>query len=235
MDFNAALFDLDGTLLDTLGDLADACNYALRTLHYPEHPESAYRHFVGNGVRMLCLRILPEKLQSDSLALEELLHIYNERYRSHLFDRTRPYPGIPELLTSLRNENIPLAIVSNKPDPFTRSIADQFFLGLFNEVAGQQGTLTKPDPTGVNQILSRLGIPPEKALYVGDSGVDMQTARNSHTHGCGVTWGFRDESELRANGAEFIVHTPQELWQLLQNRTGFIATQKPTQRKDRDL
>ena len=206
----AVLFDLDGTLLNTLGDLADAANWALVQLGFPTHPEDAYRFFVGNGVRELCRRMLPSPHQTPETAAKALA-LFDTRYQSHMFDRTAPYPGIPELLEDLAAHAIPMGIISNKPDPFVRSIAERFFPGRFQSVSGPLENRLKPDPSGVLRVLKELSVPPEQALYAGDSGVDMETACRGGLHGCGVLWGFRGEQELRANGAEFLAAAPADL------------------------
>ncbi len=214
MKINTVIFDLDGTLLDTLGDLADATNWALNQLGYPAHPTEPYRYFVGNGARVLCQRALPEDAR-DEKTVERLRSLFDLRYRGHLFDRTVPYEGIPQLLDELKQEGFHLGVVSNKPDPFVQTIVGRYFPGIFEGVSGQQGKLTKPDPTGVNRLLALFGVSPDETLYVGDSCVDIQTAKNALTHSCGAAWGFRGEEELQREGAELIAHIPEEIHQFL--------------------
>lgn len=214
MAIKAVLFDLDGTLLNTLSDLADAGNRTLSEMQLPTYPENAYRRFVGDGVRMLCIRMLPEQLRDD-IHVAQARALFDVSYQAHMFDRTAPYDGIPALLSGLRKKGLKLGIVSNKPDGFVQSIAERYFPGSFDAVAGQQGVLVKPDPTGVNLVLRRFGVSPEEALYVGDSSVDIQTAKNAGTHSCGVTWGFRGERELRENGAEYLAFTPTDVEDVL--------------------
>lgn len=210
----AVLFDLDGTLLDTLEDLANSCNHALRELGLPTHPVKAYRRFVGNGARVLIERILPrEALDDETIAKARAL--FDEHYHLHQFDRTQPYPGIPELLRALKENGLLLGVVSNKPDEFVQLIAAHYFPGVLDAVAGQQGKLTKPDPTGVNKVMSTLGVTPEETLYVGDSGVDIETAHNAHTLDCGVNWGFRGAEELTRFGASHLADRPEDILKLL--------------------
>lgn len=211
----AVLFDLDGTLLNTLADLANAGNYALEQLGLPTHPIEAYRYFVGNGARKLCERMLPEEKRTKGF-MEDAYRHFDQRYQAHMFDCTAPYPGIPELLSALKEKKLRLGVLSNKPDAFVQEIVERFFPGIFEAAAGQQGSRIKPDPAGINQILQQFGVPPEECLYVGDSGVDIQTAQNAHTHSCGVIWGFRGEPELREAGAEALAFSPSDILSLLE-------------------
>lgn len=218
MAVKAILFDLDGTLLNTLDDLANAGNYALEQLGLPTHPIEAYRYFVGNGARKLCERMLPEEKRTKT-ALEAAYHLFDQRYQTHMFDCTAPYPGIPELLSALKERKLRLGVLSNKPDAFVQEIVERFFPGIFEAVAGQQGSRIKPDPAGVNHILQQFGVPPEECLYIGDSAVDIQTAQNAYTHSCGVLWGFRDEAELQKAGAETLAACPADILTRLENET----------------
>lgn len=210
MACKAVIFDLDGTLLDTLADLANASNRALERLGYPTHPVEAYRMFVGDGARKLCERMLPAQARTDG-EIEQARRLFDLEYQGHLFDCTRPYPGIEELLDALQGQGILLGVVSNKPDAFVQAIVRRYFPNRFPAVAGQQGGRVKPDPSGVNEVLRRFSLSPEQTLYVGDSGVDMQTAKNARTHSCGVSWGFRGREELEQAGAEFVIDHPLEL------------------------
>lgn len=216
MRIRSVIFDLDGTLLNTLDDLADACNRALARMGHPLHPTDAYRHFIGNGARMLCTRMLPEEVQSEEA--ERAHALFDEEYRDHMFDKTAPYPGIPALLEELVRRELLLGVVSNKPDIFVQSIVERYFPGVFRAVSGPRDGHAKPDPAGVLSVLERFGVPPEEALYVGDSDVDMLTARNAGVHSCGVLWGFRDRAELSAAGAEHLIREPGELLALLERK-----------------
>ncbi len=216
MSIKAVIFDLDGTLLNTLADLADASNWALAEMGLPTHPEDAYRHFVGDGAAMLCLRMLPAD-RRDEASLRQARALFDRRYQAHMFDRTVPYAGIPALLDALsgggklpRGGKLSLGVVSNKPDVFVQAITARYFPGRFAAVSGQQGA-AKPDPAGVLRCLDAFGVPPKEALYVGDGAVDIQTAKNAGTHSCGAVWGFRGEQELRESGAETLAYTPADV------------------------
>lgn len=213
---NAVLFDLDGTLVDSVCDMADSANFALAESGYPVHPEDAYRYFVGDGVDKLIERILPENKRSG----EERANLkarYVRRYETHALNRTKPYPGIVPLLGQLHGRRIKLAVVSNKPDEQVKHIVSHLFApGTFDIAAGGgQGFPLKPDPALANHVLTTLGIPPQEALFVGDTGVDMQTAQNARCRAVGVTWGFRPRAELTENGADEIVDKPGEILNLL--------------------
>ena len=218
----AVIFDLDGTLLNTIQDLANACNWALGQMGLPQHTVEEYKRFVGDGRRNLILRMLPPEQSADPQAVERASSLFDEHYAAHLQDTTAPYPGIPQLLAHLREKGLLLGVVSNKPHEFTEKIVEQYFPGVFHKVAGQQGTLVKPDPAGVNRLLAVFGVQPAETLYIGDSGVDMQTAQNAKTQSCGVTWGFRDKAELRAAGAQLVAAHPEEIAALVDshNRAG---------------
>lgn len=211
----AAIFDLDGTLLDTLGDLADAVNAALRANAYPEHPEQAICRFIGDGAEMLIQRAMPQRAGEDSASRARCLESFQQIYGEGFARRTQPYAGIPELLAKLRTKQVPLGILSNKPHAFTLQCSDTFFgsIGeLFQVVLGQrEGIAQKPDPTGAIEVATALGISPGSCLYVGDSGIDMRTARAAGMVPIGVSWGFRSEDELHRAGAVVVIHTPAEL------------------------
>ena len=213
-DFRAVLFDLDGTLADSLADLANATNWALTQLDCPTHPLESYRYFVGDGAHELCARALPAYKQK---LVDGALRRMREHYDTHCFDLTRLYPGIPELISALAERRYQLAVLSNKPDDFTkRMIAHYFNPSPFTVVRGQLPNVPlKPDPTAALQISQELGIPPAQWLYLGDTNTDMQTARAAGMHPVGVLWGFRDREELVESGAEHIVGKPQEVLALL--------------------
>ena len=211
----AVIFDLDGTLLNTIDDLATSTNYALERNGYPTHELSVYPYYVGNGVAKLLERALPEQARTpENVAL--LRRDFVAYYDRHNTDMTRPYPGIPELLATLRQREIVLAVASNKYHEATLRLIDHYFPGMFRIVMGQrEGVPPKPDPTVVYDILSATGISKNDTLYVGDSGVDMATAANSGLHSVGVTWGFRPKSELQQFGAMYMIDSPAELLGLL--------------------
>lgn len=209
----AVLFDLDGTLADTLADLANAVNWALAQLGCPTHPVDSYRLKVGDGARQLCERALPADRQD---LIEETLRLMRNRYSEHCFELSRLYKGIPELIAALA-ERYQLAVLSNKPDHFTkRMIAHYFNPSPFSVVRGQLPDVPlKPDPTAALQIARELVVPPAQWLYLGDTNTDMRTARAAGMHPVGVLWGFRDREELVESGAEHIVAKPEEVLKLL--------------------
>ena len=206
------IFDLDGTLLNTIDDLAMSTNHALRLFGYPEHSLAEYRFFVGNGITTLIERALPEEARQKNL-IYQLRKAFIAYYQLHKTDLTQPYPGIPELLSHLSAKGIQLAVASNKYHQGTVELIRHYFgTDLFKVVLGQRGHIpAKPDPAIVYEILHLTGITPADALYIGDSGVDMQTARRSGITSIGVSWGFRPRQELTENGACHIVDRPEEI------------------------
>ena len=191
------IFDLDGTLLNTIADLAASTNQALRHFCYPEHPTEAYRFFVGNGINKLFERALPESERTEENVLRirsKFIPYYNE----HNADFSTPYPDIPEVLHILQEHGLMLAVASNKYQLATEKLIAHYFPTIrFVKVLGQrEGIPVKPDPTIVNDILKIAHVSKEEVLYVGDSGVDMQTAINAGVDAVGVTWGFRPRTEL---------------------------------------
>ncbi len=208
------IFDLDGTLLNTIYDLGEACNYALRKLGYAQHPIPAYNYMVGNGVRKLMERAQPD---ADREVIDELLKHFKEYYGEHCTVDTKPYNGIPELLHELKDRNINMAVASNKYQAAVTKIIDYFFPDIpFVAVKGQvEGRPTKPDPSIIFNILSEQPTPKAQVLYVGDSGVDMETARRACVESVGVTWGFRPVTELREYHADNIISSPEEILNLL--------------------
>jgi len=214
MNIRAVLFDLDGTLADSLADLASATNRALRQLGCPTHSVDSYRYRVGDGARELCARALPADKQQLQ---DEVLRRMRQYYNRHCFDQTKLYTGIPELVSALAERRLHLAVLSNKPDPFTkRMVAHYFQPSPFAIVRGQLPNVPlKPDPTAALQIAQELNTPPAHWLYLGDTNTDMRTARDAGMHPIGVLWGFRDRDELTASGAEHIVAKPEDVLALL--------------------
>ncbi len=212
--FRAVLFDLDGTLVDSLADLANATNHALVTLGCPTHPRAAYRYLVGDGARTLCQRALPADKQD---LLGDALKLMRAHYDAHRYDETRPYPGVRELVAALGKRGYKMAVLSNKPDYFTQEVVAHYFPKIiFDAVRGQVAQIPlKPNPTGALLIAQELGIPAAQWLYLGDTNTDMRTARAAGMHAVGVLWGFRDRAELEENGAETIISTPGELLRLV--------------------
>lgn len=209
-----AIFDLDGTLVNTITDLGNACNYALRTLGYSEHTISSYNYMVGNGVRKLIERAEPD---ADQETLAKLLSLFREYYDAHLTDKTTPYPGIPELLRALTEKGVAIAVASNKYQSAVSRIVPYFFPDIpFVSIKGQTDSIpTKPDPSIVFSILSQYPTPKSEVLYIGDSAVDMETARRACVESVGVSWGFRPVSELRGAYADNIVTSPEEILNLI--------------------
>ena len=191
------LFDLDGTLLNTIDDLADAANWVCTQHGWPTFPVETYKHFVGNGIPKLVERFSPAEARTPE-RLAATLAEFSARYDAHKEDKTAPYPGIPELLEQLQEKGMILAVASNKYQSATVKLISHYFPNIrFTAVFGQrEGVNVKPDPTVVHDILDITRISREDVLYVGDSGVDMQTAANAGVTACGVTWGFRPRTEL---------------------------------------
>lgn len=206
------IFDLDGTLLDTIADLAAATNHALQCCGWPVHPTEAYRYFVGNGIDKLFERALPEDERSTE-NIRKMRSLFLPYYTIHNADLSRPYPGIPELLSSLQQQGALLAVASNKYQEATQKLIGQFFPSIcFTAVFGQrEGVPTKPDPSVVFEIMNRAGATPEETTYIGDSSVDMQTGHNAGVTTVGVSWGFRPRTELEAYAPHFIADTTGEL------------------------
>jgi phosphoglycolate phosphatase len=211
--YHAALFDLDGTLADTLVDVADAVNSVLSSEGLPIHPADAYRTMVGNGFSLLMRRALPPGFASEGGEFERLLSKSVERYREGCLVSTAPYPGINKMLDILAAAGIPTAVLSNKPHSITLSIVGALFPNHhFATVYGERpGVPTKPDPHAALDIASLSNIAPSCWLYLGDSGVDMATARAAGMTPVGALWGFRDKAELLAMGASLLVTKPSEV------------------------
>ena len=214
MPCQTAIFDLDGTLLDTLEDLYRAVNIALDTHSLPLRTRDEVRSFVGDGVEMLIRRALPAGSDEETVSL--VLSVFKTTYAAICRDNTKPYDGIIPLLTSLRERGIRVAVVSNKFDAATKALCAEYFGELVEVAIGERaGIRKKPAPDTVLEALAALGVSAEGAVYVGDSDVDIQTARNSAMPCISVTWGLRDEDFLLASGATTPVHTPAELLDLL--------------------
>ena len=206
------IIDLDGTLLNTIADLGAATNYALRVSGYPEHNIASYPMLVGNGVTRLIERALPEDERSPE-KVAELRAKFREYYDQHLADATQPYPGIHGMLRELTDMDVKLAVASNKYHEAVETLIARFFPDIpWSAVEGnKEGVPVKPDPSIVFDILGKVPTRKTKVLYVGDSGVDMETARRACVDSCGVTWGFRPLKELRDNHADNIVDDPAEI------------------------
>ncbi len=216
MRFDAVLFDLDGTLLDTLEDIADSTNAALRAQGFPEHPLAAYRYFIGDGVENLVRRALPpERLEAATLARSA--ELMRREYSARWADKTRPFPGVPELLDALTARGLPMAVLSNKPDDFTRLCVQRLLpRWRFEVVLGADaGMPKKPDPAAALQIAAQWNLSPSRIVYLGDTNTDMQTAVAAGMYAVGALWGFRTAAELTASGAQVLLEKPMELLRVL--------------------
>lgn len=209
----AVIFDLDGTLLNTLDDLADSTNYALSRFGYPTRTIDEVRQFVGNGVAKLIERAIPEGKNNPNF--EKCLAIFKENYAQNMYNKTAPYNGIIEMLSNLKSKGIKIAVVSNKFDLAVKELCKKYFEGVIDFAAGEneaQGIKKKPAPDTVISVLNEFNFDSEDAVYVGDSDVDIMTAKNSKMPCISVTWGFRDEKFLLENGATILINAPSEIY-----------------------
>lgn len=210
------IFDLDGTLLDTIEDLANSVNHALKEFNFPTHPIEAYRFFVGNGVNKLLERALPEdKRNADFISMVK--HEFIKHYFVHAEEFTKPYPGVADLISKLAAEEYQLAVASNKVHDATVQLVKRYFPAIhFTAVFGQRdGFPAKPNPGILEEIISIAGVDKSEVLYVGDSGVDVATAINAKVAFTGVLWGFRPQKELEELGAVSFVESAEELYRLI--------------------
>ncbi|MFC1958597.1 HAD family hydrolase [Chloroflexota bacterium] len=212
MKYKAVIFDLDGTLLDTLQDIADSANQALSHLGFPTHELEAYKYFIGDGREVLAIRALPEH-HRDATTVSKLVVRINEEYSKRWAGNTFPYPGIMNLLDYLTVNNIRMAVLSNKAHDLTEMmVSNILFQWHFDTVVGASAiTPKKPDPTAALQIAKRLGVYPYEVIYLGDSDVDMETANKAGMHAIGVLWGFRSAEELLSGGAKSLIEHPNDL------------------------
>ncbi|MEE9120658.1 MAG: HAD family hydrolase [Syntrophobacteria bacterium] len=216
MKFEAVLFDLDGTLLDTIEDLTDSMNEALKCLGFPVHDSEACKMFVGDGVEKFALRALP-KNRRDEVTVARCVTGMREVYSKRWAQKTRPYDGIPELLDNLTRREIKLAVLSNKPHDSTQEMVTKLLSKWrFDPVVGARPSVPrKPDPTLALHIAQQLQVAPENFLYLGDTGTDMRTARGAGMFPVGALWGYRTAKELKSTGADVLVAHPSEVLQLL--------------------
>ena len=212
-----AIFDLDGTLLNTITDLAKASNYALESLGFATHPIQAYAYMVGNGVRNLMAKAHPD---ADDETIDALLLRFKEYYDEHCVENTKPYPGIPELLVSLQERGVALAVASNKYQEATDKIISHCFPDIkFVGVEGQiEGRQRKPDPSILFSILGKYPTPKSEVIYIGDSSIDIETAKRACVESIGVSWGFRSAAELRRANPDYIVDHPSEILDRLNDK-----------------
>ena len=209
--YSTVIFDLDGTLLNTLEDLTNATNQALRECGYPEHTMEDVKGFVGNGIGMLIRRALPPECDADPEAYEMTLQAFKRYYFLHNNDTTAPYPGIPVLIDALQEKGLKLAVVSNKNDPNVKALCQYYFPSIPLAVGEREGIRRKPEPDTVLHVMKEFGSAKCHTLYVGDSDVDVQTARNAGVDCAAVLWGFRSEEHLKNAGARNLFRSPKEL------------------------
>lgn len=213
--YHSVIFDLDGTLLNTLDDLAAAGNHALTILGCPTHPTECYKLMVGSGVPNLVSKMLPDA-QREPATQQLALSLFRNYYEKHMQDYTAPYPGIMDMLDTFKEQGIVMGVVSNKAHQFVAPIIEQYFPGYFKAYTGlKDGIPVKPDPASVIALMQELCIEPESTLYCGDSDVDMYTAHNASLTACGVLWGFRSREELEQAGADILVADAAELQALV--------------------
>lgn len=217
-EYKGIIFDLDGTLIDTLEDLADSVNEALERMGYPVWPVEAYRFKVGRGFRNLMENSVPETVREDGGVIDRMLSFFVEAYDRRYMNKSHPYEGVDELLDGLVGKGIFLAVNSNKRTDYTEKLIDKLFgripfVGVFGERAGVP---KKPDPAGALELCGRMGLEPGEVLYVGDSGTDMKTGRNAGMDTVGVGWGFRGFPELEENGAVYLAETVQDILSLVE-------------------
>lgn len=212
--YKLAVFDMDGTILDTLEDLKDSTNFALKKCGYPTRSYDEVRRFVGNGIRKLIERAVPEGLTVEQI--DRVHEVFTEHYKVHCADKTKAYDGIKPLLEKLRASGVKTAVVSNKADYGVQELCKEYFDGLFDYAVGErEGIRRKPAPDAVNEALRVLGIDKSEAVYIGDSDVDFETAKNAELPCISVLWGFRDEEFLREKGATLFVRDPAEIYDII--------------------
>jgi phosphoglycolate phosphatase len=212
--YKALIFDLDGTILDTLDDLADSVCYALKVNGQPQRSTDEVRQFVGNGIRKLIERAVAEG--TDAALTQKVYQDFMEYYKVHCADKTRPYEGIVELMSELKVHGYMTAVVSNKADGAVNELCRRYFPQMFDYCVGERdGIAKKPSPDSVNEVIRKLGIGAGEAVYIGDSEVDIETAANAKMDCIIVSWGFRDADYLKSMGAEIIVHNPKEIEDLI--------------------
>lgn len=212
--YKVAVFDMDGTILDTLEDLKDSVNYALAECGYPQRTYDEVRGFVGNGIRKLIERAVPKG--TESADIDRVHEVFTGYYKLHCADKTKAYDGIKPLIEKLRANGIKTAVVSNKADYGVQELCKQYFDGLFDYAVGErEGIRRKPAPDSVNEALRALGMDKSEAVYIGDSDVDFETAVNAGLPCISVLWGFRDEEFLREKGAKLFVHDPAEIFDII--------------------
>lgn len=210
MNYSTYIFDLDGTLLNTLEDLKNSANYAMQMMGYPTHTTDEIRRFVGNGIAMLIKRAVPDGTSKENE--DKALKFFKAHYAEHLNDNTTPYDGIVEMIGELKKRGCKTAVVTNKNDDAAKELVKKYFGTLFNCVVGHTDALaSKPDPAAVNVAMEELAAQKNSTIFIGDSDVDVMTAHNAGLKCIGVLWGFRDEETLKSAGAEYIVSSAQDI------------------------
>ena len=213
---NTVIFDMDGTVLDTLQDLTISMNYVMRSFNMPEHKEDEYRQFFGNGIRYAMEKAVPEETTAETI--DRMLPVFKEHYDVHCLDRTKPYDGIPGLLAELDSRGYKLAIVSNKIDSAVKELNDRFFYPSVKVAIGERnGIKRKPAPDTVYEALKELESDPEEAVYVGDSEVDFMTAKNAGLPCLSVLWGFRSKEYLESIGAYLFADKPDDILDIIKS------------------
>lgn len=209
----AVLFDLDGTLVNSLSDLAASTNFALTKFGFPTHETDKFRFFVGDGMAKLIERALPED-KRDKSTVSHTLEVFMAHYREHFVDKTLPYDGIVSLIDDLKNYK--LAVISNKAQEMATVVTEKLLGNKFEIICGKREEYPpKPDPTLTLKIISELSVKPDECVFIGDSGMDMAVAKNSGCVAIGVIWGFRSEEELLLNGADYIAKKPAEILEII--------------------
>lgn len=215
MKFKGIIFDLDGTLVNSLEDISDAMNTVLTALNYPTHTYDTYQYFIGSGLRNLVSKALPASNNTDD-QIETCFECMVDEYRKVCTLKTKPYEGILELLKTLSSKNIKLAVFSNKADELTKKIAAEIFPDYFDTAVGlSTELLKKPNPFEAIEISKNWNLNTEEIIFVGDSDIDMQTATNASMFPVGVSWGYRTEEELKASGAKVVLNTPMDLIEIV--------------------
>ena len=229
MDLRGIIWDLDGTLADTLQDIAGAANAALQSAGLPPRAVEEFRGLVGSGVHILLERASGE---SDPALLERMIRVFGDHYERHGLDHTRLYPGVAEALTGLSDGSVPMSVLSNKPHEYTLMVAGELLgpWGFVQILGLQEGMPRKPDPTVALDLVRRMGLFPGVVAFIGDSEIDMQTARNAGMYPIGATWGFRTDDDLVRAGAESLVFHPEQVVQLFAaERTGLARRRSRSQ------
>ena len=215
MKFDSVVFDLDGTLLDTLGDLRDSVNYALEKNNLPKRTTEEIRSFVGNGIRLLIERSVPDNTSTE--ITDKCFFDFKEYYKDHSAILTKPYDGIIELMKELKSKGIKIAVVSNKADFAVKTLMEDYFTGLYDCAYGERsGVPRKPDPDGVFNAINEMGADVENAVYIGDSEVDVETAKYANLPCIAVTWGFRDKKVLESLNPEYIVDSTSDILRIIE-------------------